>query len=355
MKTLNIDDYEKYKILSEAIGKGVLFTDAESLIYDHNSYFLNFFNMGEEDSLKGKNFFEFLDSKDRTEIIKKLSKIEFNSPYSFFITRLNNKNINLLEIEVIKLFFENTAHMIFLVSECIDTKKLNPYKVKSLSEFEKSNVLYAMEIASSYLANIYKRISSPIDKIRNYCNLLEKEMNIYGLSKFSKDLKSINNFTKELNIILNDLTISPLAILSQEEGYLENVDLGLLIEETATVVNIIAKRKNVTLVVLYQPDIGNIYTNKLCLFYCLINILDNIFYYNENSYISLSVLRKNVKNIENISFEINISSSKSDKVLLDSKNILFAKECMQKLKGTITEKNTSDSEKVIVLQIPVFN
>ena len=353
MKTLNINDCDKYQIISQAIGKGFLFTDSEGEICDYNAESLNFFDVKDKESLKNENIFTFFEPQDVKNIKEILAKLDLNSPYHFFVSSVSENYPYPLEVEAIKLLINNQSFIVFLITECFDTKNISPYKAKNLVEFEKSNVLYAMEIASSYLANIHKRITSPIEKIKNYCSLLEKEMNIYGLSKFSKDLKKINAFTKEMNVIINDLAISPLAILSQDANYLEKVDISSLVEEVATIVNIIAKRKNISLVLLYPPDIGDIYTNKLCLFYCLINILDNIFYHNENSYISISLLRKKASGIEFVDFEINISAAKNNRSILDSNNVIFAKECMQKLNGIILEKDISQNEKAVFLRIPI--
>lgn len=353
METLNSSDYEKYKMLFEAIGKCVVFTDIKGIILDYSSFFLDVFKIDKNKNIKKRTFSAFLDSKDKTKFTNNISKLDLNAPHDFYVTALNNGTKKVLNIEATKLFLNNNIFIILLISEAVDTANLNPHKIKNLSETEKSNVLYAMEIASSYLANIYKKTAIPIEKIKNYCSLLEKEMNIYGLSKFSKDLKNITSLTKDLNSIINDLAISPLAVLSNEENYIEKINLTSLLEEVATIVNIIAKRKNITLVILYPPDIGTLYANKLCLFYCLINTLDNIFHLNEYSYISLSIIRKK-ENTETLSFEINISPVKTKKKLLENRNFVFSKECVKKLNGKISENNISETEKLITLQFPAL-
>lgn len=352
MKTLKINDCDKYRVLSETLDRGILFTDFKGSIYDYNSYLVNLLALDSKTTLKGQNFFSFLDPKEQKLFYEPIVQLTLNTTYHCFISCFDKTQYP-LEIKVTKCLIDHNPFLVFIIAKAVDPKNLNPYKLKSLSEYEKSNVIYAMEIASSYLASLNQRITAPLAKIKNYISLIEKEMNIYGLTKFAKDLKQITTFTGELNNIMNDLSLSPLAILSQEKGCLENINLAELIEEVSAVVAIIAKRKNISLVTLYPPDIGKLYTHRQYLFYGLINILDNIFHDHQNSYVSFSVLRKK-DFFETINFEINISSIHKSKRLTDSKNIAFAKECLYKLNGTLLENELSQDEKLIALQIPVL-
>ena len=44
MKIFNLNNDEKYQVLSEAIGKGILFTDEKGIIFDCNKHSCSFFN-----------------------------------------------------------------------------------------------------------------------------------------------------------------------------------------------------------------------------------------------------------------------------------------------------------------------
>ena len=172
---------------------------------------------------------------------------------------------------------------------------LDQIKVLELMEQEKQQALAATKAKSDFLANMSHEIRTPINAIMGMNEMILRESDQASVKDYAKDISSAS---ENLLRIINDI----LDFSKIESGKLEIInddyDLGELIYDVTSLVNMKAENKGLKLNVDVDEEIPTkLYGDDKRVREVITNILNNAVKYTEKGFVNLKITGKTEENV----------------------------------------------------------
>ncbi len=169
-------------------------------------------------------------------------------------------------------------------------------------KIETQNAISATKAKSDFLANMSHEIRTPINAIMGMNEMVLRECKQESILEYAKD---INSASENLLKIVNDI----LDFSKIESGKLEivcgNYDLGELIYDVTTLVNMKAENKGLKLSISVDEEMPcMLYGDDKRVREIITNILNNAVKYTEEGFVNLSITGKKQGNVELLSIVI---------------------------------------------------
>ncbi|MEG4498951.1 ATP-binding protein [Microcoleus sp. F10-C6] len=153
----------------------------------------------------------------------------------------------------------------------------------------------ASRAKSTFLANMSHELRTPLNAIIGYSEILQEEALESGLENIIPDTQKIYNAGKHLLTLINDILDLSKIEAGRMELYLENFDLGNLIEEVVATLHPLVEKNHNQLQVSCSGNLGAMYADLTKVRQILFNLLSNALKFTEGGTVVLSATRKPVE------------------------------------------------------------
>ena len=150
----------------------------------------------------------------------------------------------------------------------------------------------ANKAKSAFLANMSHELRTPLSAVIGYSEMLEEEVEELGQPTILTDLGKIKSNAQHLLRLINDVLDLSKIEANKMELSIEPVDLALFVQEVGGTVDSLVRRKENTLILEVDPELGMIDTDPLKLRQCLFNLLSNASKFTEHGSITLTARRE---------------------------------------------------------------
>ncbi|MEG4801967.1 ATP-binding protein [Microcoleus sp. ARI1-B5] len=150
----------------------------------------------------------------------------------------------------------------------------------------------ASRAKSTFLANMSHELRTPLNAIIGYSEMLEEEALESGLEDIIPDTQKIHNAGKHLLTLINDILDLSKIEAGRMELYLEEFDLGNLIEEVVAILYPLAEKNHNQLQVSCSPNLGVMYADLTKVRQILFNLLSNALKFTEGGTVILRATRE---------------------------------------------------------------
>jgi len=150
----------------------------------------------------------------------------------------------------------------------------------------------ASRTKSTFLANMSHELRTPLNAIIGYSEILMEEATDRGDDASVSDLDKIKSAGRHLLGLINDILDLSKIEAGRMDIFIEEVDLGTLAKDVATLIAPLAQKNANTLNLEIPADIGVMHTDLTKLKQCLVNLLSNASKFTQNGTISLVVRRE---------------------------------------------------------------
>ncbi|RMF15264.1 MAG: response regulator [Candidatus Dadabacteria bacterium] len=164
--------------------------------------------------------------------------------------------------------------------------------------------LEATRLKNEFLANMSHELRTPLNAIIGYSEMLEEECREDGNEVYLDDLRRIEESGRHLLRLINDVLDFSKIEARKVELLPEPVDVASVVADVIDTVLPLARKRNNTLRIEDQPDLGTIVTDVTRLRQILFNLLSNACKFTENGTITLRVQREGPQGSERIRFDV---------------------------------------------------
>jgi signal transduction histidine kinase/CheY-like chemotaxis protein len=133
----------------------------------------------------------------------------------------------------------------------------------------------ASEHKSAFLASMSHELRTPLNAIIGYSEMLYETAQDEGQDEFLPDLAKIRDAGRHLLGLINDILDLSKIEAGKMEVYLEEVDLGVLVEEVRSIIEPLAAINANELEIRCPAALGTLYTDRTKLKQSLLNLLSN--------------------------------------------------------------------------------
>ena len=225
--------------------------------------------------------------KQHTFVLLGIVALSIFGILEIIVTILNSKSPFKVDVSGIAVI----VGMIILLFFAI----LDQVKVLDAQKQETQNAIAATKAKSDFLANMSHEIRTPINAIMGMNEMVLQESNQDSVKEYAKDISSAS---ENLLHIVNDI----LDFSKIESGKLEivndNYDLGEIIYDVTTLVNMKAENKGLKLSVIVDENLpSKLYGDDKRVRGIITNILNNAVKYTEQGFVNLiinGVIKENV-------------------------------------------------------------
>jgi signal transduction histidine kinase/DNA-binding response OmpR family regulator len=128
---------------------------------------------------------------------------------------------------------------------------------------------------SLFLANMSHELRTPLNAIIGYSEMLQEEMGELGIDELSPDLEKIHGAGKHLLSLINDILDLSKVEAGRMDLYLEEFDIGQLVQEVSSTVHPLMEKQENQLLVECDRNLGSMSADLTKLRQCLLNLLSN--------------------------------------------------------------------------------
>ncbi|MEG4575965.1 ATP-binding protein [Microcoleus sp. N3A4] len=205
----------------------------------------------------------------------------------------------------------------------------------------------ASKAKSLFMANMSHELRTPLNAIMGYSEILEEEACDLNCEELVPDLQRINNASKHLLSLINDILDISKIEAGRIELYLETCEISAIIDDVATTIKPLVEKNSNVLTVNCPPDIGTFYTDLTKIYQCLLNLLSNASKFTEAGEITLEVSRFRSKKEEGKGKKEEVrSKSEEGRKKTGEKNIFLGQEKVESdVLGLETKWEGETSEK----------
>jgi signal transduction histidine kinase/DNA-binding response OmpR family regulator len=147
----------------------------------------------------------------------------------------------------------------------------------------------ASEHKSTFLASMSHELRTPLNAIIGYSEMLYETAQDEGQDEFLPDLAKIRDAGRHLLGLINDILDLSKIEAGKMELYLEEVDLGALVEEVRSIVEPLAAANANGLEIICPAGLGTLRTDRTKLKQSLLNLLSNAGKFTHEGRIKLEV------------------------------------------------------------------
>ncbi|MDM8558725.1 response regulator [Candidatus Parabeggiatoa sp. HSG14] len=145
---------------------------------------------------------------------------------------------------------------------------------------------------SQFLANMSHELRTPLNAIIGYSEMLQEEAEDLEQDDFMPDLLRIHSAGKHLLGLINDVLDLSKIEAGKMELHLETFDLEIAFNEVVNTVQPLMEKKDNTLKVLGNDELGKMYADMTKLRQILLNLLGNASKFTEKGLICIEVSRQ---------------------------------------------------------------
>jgi PAS domain S-box-containing protein len=156
---------------------------------------------------------------------------------------------------------------------------------------------------SQFLANMSHELRTPLNAIIGYSEMLEEEVADIGHDELAPDLRKIRSAGRHLLALINDILDLSKIEAGKTELYLEDFEIGAMVEDVVTTVRPLVD-KNANRLVVHAEAPGSMHGDLTKVRQMLLNLLSNACKFAEHGTITLSVSRGFTEETEEIRFVV---------------------------------------------------
>ncbi|HEW98357.1 MAG: hybrid sensor histidine kinase/response regulator [Candidatus Parabeggiatoa sp. nov. 3] len=149
----------------------------------------------------------------------------------------------------------------------------------------------ANQTKSQFLANMSHELRTPLNAILGYSEMLQEEAEDSDQLDFIPDLKKIHVSGKNLLGLINDVLDLSKVEAGKMDLYLETFDLTDALNEIVYTLQPLVEKKNNTLKIVFNENLGNMHTDRGKLRQMLLNLISNAAKFTEQGVIRFEVNR----------------------------------------------------------------
>jgi signal transduction histidine kinase len=158
---------------------------------------------------------------------------------------------------------------------------------------EKSRQLeVASQHKSQFLANMSHELRTPLNAIIGYSEMLQEEVDDLGEEALLPDLQKINAAGKHLLGLINDILDLSKIEAGKMDLFLEDFEVGQLVQDVAAIVQPLVEKNANTLIVSCPDDLGTMHADLTKVRQALFNLLSNASKFTDHGTITLTVRRE---------------------------------------------------------------
>ncbi|MGH6930016.1 MAG: PAS-domain containing protein, partial [Dongiaceae bacterium] len=171
-------------------------------------------------------------------------------------------------------------------------------------EVARDQATEASRIKSTFLANMSHELRTPLNAIIGYSEILQEEARDKGLDELLPDIDRIEAAGRHLLGVINDILDLSKIEAGRMDIYLEDIELGTMVEDIRSLVApLVAKNRNV-LDVICPADIGRMRTDLTKVKQGVLNLLSNSSKFTVDGRITLKVWRIAGAGGSNVCFQV---------------------------------------------------
>jgi len=144
---------------------------------------------------------------------------------------------------------------------------------------------------SQFLANMSHELRTPLNAILGYSEMLQEEAEDSDQLDFIPDLKKIHVSGKHLLGLINDVLDLSKVEAGKMDLYLETFELADALNEIVYTLQPLVEKKNNTLKIVFNDNLGNMHTDRGKLRQMLLNLISNAAKFTEQGVIRFEVNR----------------------------------------------------------------
>jgi len=222
----------------------------------------------------------------------------------FIPLKVNKQLIGFIYLEDAQYLSEANQKLIYImVHQCVSAlENLQLYLELKEAHQEQSRMLTLAEEArdmaesansakSLFLANMSHELRTPLNAIIGYSEILQEMAEDLTQEDFIPDLTKINNAGKHLLTLVNEVLDLSKIEAGKMELCLETFNLNTVLNEVISTVQPLIEKKQNTLTIAYDDDLGSMHTDLTKLHQMLLNLMSNAAKFTENGQISFEVKR----------------------------------------------------------------
>jgi signal transduction histidine kinase/DNA-binding response OmpR family regulator len=157
---------------------------------------------------------------------------------------------------------------------------------------------------SLFLANMSHELRTPLNAILGYSEMLYEEAVERELDGFGADLEKIGSAGKHLLALINDILDLSKIEAGKMELFLEDFDLGEMIQEVASTIHPLVQANANTLRVVLSPELGAMHADQMKVRQGLFNLLSNAVKFTHEGTITVDAGRERMDGREWIVFRV---------------------------------------------------
>src|SRR5690606_21321139 len=157
---------------------------------------------------------------------------------------------------------------------------------------------------SSFLANMSHELRTPLNAIIGYSEILEEEVQERKLDALLPDIERIEEAGRHLLGVINDILDLSKIEAGRTEIYLEDIDIGALVDDVQSIIRPLVAKSNNTLEIICPPDIGHMRSDLTKVKQSLLNLLSNSSKFTSNGRITFRLWRSTGPAGPSVSFQV---------------------------------------------------
>lgn len=163
----------------------------------------------------------------------------------------------------------------------------------------------ASQVKTQFLAMMSHELRTPLNAIIGYGQLLEMEAQDQQLDEFIPDLQQITHAGHDLLEIFSNILEMCQIESGKQQLHLHEFEVKTLIDEAIGQVQSVANKNNNTLTVEYINDPGSMFTDRVWMRQCVVQLLGNACKFTKDGSIRLSLERRDRQQFQPESCEEN--------------------------------------------------
>ncbi|MGH7797225.1 MAG: response regulator [Candidatus Binatia bacterium] len=171
-------------------------------------------------------------------------------------------------------------------------------------EDQSQQLQIANQHKSEFLANMSHELRTPLNAIIGYSEMLEEEAEDLGQGSFVPDLKKIHGAGKHLMSLINNVLDLSKIEAGKMDLYLENFEIGSMIQEVVATVKPLVEKNGNALHVQCGDGLGAMRADLTKVRQTLFNLLSNACKFTERGTVTLTARRESVNSGEWISLRV---------------------------------------------------
>ena len=144
---------------------------------------------------------------------------------------------------------------------------------------------------SQFLANMSHELRTPLSAVIGYSEMLAEELEDLGQPGLMTDLAKIESNARHLLSLINDVLDISKIEANRMEVYAESFSVEGIVREVADTVDALIRKKDNTLDIVVDAEIGTMHSDLVKVRQCLFNLLSNASKFTEQGRITLSAER----------------------------------------------------------------